>query len=294
MFSKHIPLQAFTEEEKVLLPRLLARKIGSLGGISKLEEEHWTEVYCEAKGLPSQGFSNIFGNDVLLPDGTPVEMKCIRVKSITGDRWIMHPSLTRRIPEWNPDIAAEVNMNMIVNAYNSLIRQTFPLGNARWGVLLYLEDFSRFVYFETPIQVLDPGDLRAEYHSQIVTAKSRRQTTNLWIYCNDQKIMSVTSPLAGMKIQPYFYVPDACSFRYDIDIQNCLIPIEAGIKQLLLEKAKQRNCTTRELIESLLSAELHENEELTDDDSISFELIRRLGGIGSDWKSQLVTLLVRG
>ena len=292
MFYTHIPLSAFSENEREQIPSLLVRKISSLGGIGKLEEEHWTSVYCEAKGIEFQSFSNIFGKDVELNNGDIIEMKCIRVSDFKDKRWIMHPSLTRKVPEWTTDEPAEVSMVRVVKAYNNLIEDTFKGKPARWGILLYLGDFTSFMYFEYPIVRLNPDDLTARYSSVERVKISRRSTTNLWIYDKEIKIMSVTSPKAGMKIQPYFYIPAPNSNRYLFDLGSQPIPIEKSIQNLIFLKASKEKCTPQEVIEKILKRGLElKDESFVAEPAVTFDVVRRLGGIGSDWKGTLIRLL---
>ena len=293
MFYIHEPMMAFSVAEMDLVPSLLIRKVSSLGGIDKLEEEHWTSIYCKIKGIPFQAFSNIFGNDIELADGTIVEMKCMKVNSLKDRRWIMHPSLTRIVPEWSTSETAEENMLKIVNSYNELILKTFQGKPARWGILLYLGDFSSFMYFEYPIMQLNVSRLSARYKSVERVKASRRSTTNLWISDDNNKIMSITSPLAGMKIQPYFYVPEPHPNRYVFDLRSQPVPIETSIQKLISKKADEKQCSHDEVISSILGQQHSENsEELVSEPSITFEVVQMLGGIGSDWKTSLIRRLL--
>ncbi|WP_231594932.1 hypothetical protein [Synechococcus sp. CBW1107] len=292
MFYIHEPLKAFSITERSLVSPLLIRKISSLGGIDKLEEEHWTSIYCEIKNIPFQSFSNVFGNDIELSDGSVVEMKCIRVGSLEDKKWIMHPSLTRVVPEWSTSDSAQDNMFMIVNAYNDLISKTFRGKPARWGILLYLGDFSSFMYFEYPIKQLDPSRLVARYRSVERIKVSRRSTTNLWVYDGGNKIMSITSPKAGMKIQPYFYVPAQHPERYVFDLRSQPVPIEKSIQRLIAMKAEKDSCSHDQVIASILNQQHSDSsEEFVAEPSVTFEVVQKLGGIGSDWKTSLIRRL---
>jgi hypothetical protein len=292
MFYVHEPLKAFNVAEKSRVPPLLIRKISSLGGIEKLEEEHWTSIYCEIKKIPFQSFSNVFGRDIELTDGTVVEMKCIRVKSLEDKKWIMHPSLTRVVPEWSINDTAQVSMTKIVNAYNALIARTFQGKAARWGILLYLGDFSSFMYFEYPIMPLNPSLLVANYASVERVKESRRTTTNIWVYDKSIKIMSITSPKAGMKIQPYFYVPAPHPERYVFDLRSQPVPIERNIQRLIAMKAEKDHCSHNEVINSILNQRPSVlDEEFVAEPAITFDVVRKLGGIGSDWKTYLIRRL---
>jgi hypothetical protein len=51
-------LAAFTPEQYATAHRLLAAKVARMMG-RKLEEGDWADVYCRAKGLPSQRWSNL-------------------------------------------------------------------------------------------------------------------------------------------------------------------------------------------------------------------------------------------
>ena len=89
-------LQAFTANEVDRVKRLLAAQVASMQG-RKLEEDDWTRVYCRAKQIPEQGWSNLTID--VDHNGLGVEMKLLcrpgvregNLKSVCGQR-LMHPA----------------------------------------------------------------------------------------------------------------------------------------------------------------------------------------------------------
>ena len=149
------------------------------------------------------------------------------------------------------------------------------------------------MYFEYPIMQLNVSRLSARYKSVERVKASRRSTTNLWISDDNNKIMSITSPLAGMKIQPYFFVPEPDPNRYVFDLRSQPVPIETSIQKLISKKADEKQCSHDEVISSILGQQHSENsEELVSEPSITFEVVQMLGGIGSDWKTSLIRRLL--
>ncbi len=92
-------LPAFDEEQKQLAHSYLATTVAYMMG-RKFEEGDWADVYCRAKGIPNEGWSNL-GIDVSHGGlGVEHKMLCVRSKKSMldhcGDR-LMHPSATRSI-----------------------------------------------------------------------------------------------------------------------------------------------------------------------------------------------------
>ena len=185
----------------------------------KFEEGDWAEVYSAAKGIPSQGWSNL--NIDIMHNGLGVEHKmlCYRSNVDLADafgRTLMHPAATRsiRIPEGieDPDKA----MGMIFRQYADLIRQrtekvreTAPRGkrpDMRTGWLLWQESLRQFLYFEVRMEAPRPEDHYAQWRE--THGGARKGSRNLWVFekATGRKRYSITTA-AGAKIQPYFDVP---------------------------------------------------------------------------------------
>src|SRR5574341_1040706 len=185
----------------------------------KLEEADWTKVYCTAKNIPYQGWSNLKID--VIHNGLGVEHKMLSRPSDTAIREFcgtsqMHPAATRqiRIPANldNPNAA----MQDILSQYAKLIRQraeqvreTSPgiEPDLRTGWLLWQTSLKEFLYFEEEMLPPDPDDYVAEWKDSR-GGGSRRSSRNLWVYEKEtgKKRYSITTA-AGAKIQPYFDVP---------------------------------------------------------------------------------------
>jgi len=283
MFLERIPLPVFTDDQFNLLTSVWIQKISRIG-MNKLEEEHWTDVYCAALGIPQSGFSNIFGKDTEHGDSV-IEMKCIRKDDPFSPGRIMHPALTRRVAEWSSDDPPETSLRKVVQSYNTLIESTFKGKKARWGLLVYSPCLSKATYFEYPIRILDISQLRAEYSSR-KGSSSRNSTINLWVFQEDTKIMSVTSPKAGMKIQPYFEVPHPQANRYDIDLSHHQIPVDKSTGLIIKSIASELGMTEEELLEIAMMLEYKQSDSESDF-SIDYKFVEALGGMGSNWQQEL-------
>lgn len=211
-------LPAFTPEQLVSANRLLAERVSTMMG-RKLEEADWSDVYCEAKGIPKQGWSNL-AIDVV-HEGLGVEHKMLRrvgsepIRAVCGST-LMHPAATRsiRVPT---DKSADEAMRVVLQQYAALIeqrrgevRQKFPRRepDMRQGWLLWQDSLVEFLYFEERMQAPDPALFYAEWVERGGEGGRRKASRNLWIYnrATGKKRFSVTTD-AGAKIQPYFDVP---------------------------------------------------------------------------------------
>jgi hypothetical protein len=90
---------AFTTGQRDLVHRLLAAKVAVMMG-RKLEEADWTEVYCRAKNIPPQHWSNLYPDVVHNGLGVELKMLCYRsdteIEQACGET-LMHPAATRSI-----------------------------------------------------------------------------------------------------------------------------------------------------------------------------------------------------
>lgn len=211
---------AFTGEERDRAYVLLAAKVAQMMGRT-FEENDWTAVYCAAKGIPFQDWSNLhldinFG-------GLGVEQKRLAMKQgrtpldFCG-RSLMHPAETRsiRVPPTTTD--ANDAMRVILGQYiknladqREAVLAQAPNGvepDMRKGWLLYQPGTLReFIYWEERRLIPNPDNYYAVW--RVNPAKgARKGGTNLWIYerGTDYKRYSVTNE-AGAKIQIYFDVP---------------------------------------------------------------------------------------
>ena len=92
-------LQAFSEEERAKAHKFLASRVSIMMG-RKFEEGDWNYIYCNAKDIPSIGWSNL--NIDIMYRGLGVEHKMLCVKSNKPIKEYcgtspMHPSMTRSI-----------------------------------------------------------------------------------------------------------------------------------------------------------------------------------------------------
>jgi hypothetical protein len=207
-------LQAFNPEEVLEASAMVNRLVRSLQG-RKVEEGDWTSLYCEVKGAPDRGWSNLSFRDYL-HDGIGVEFKILsnRSPSSSMSRWVMHPAATRRI-NFQEDGPADEAMRQIfedwcnsIDEFEQRVKRTSKRGTAdlRWGILLWAPDHSEFLYFEERLEKPDPKDFHARWHD----GKHRgKPTRNLHIFdrATDEKRFSCTLPRNGAKLQPYFRVP---------------------------------------------------------------------------------------
>lgn len=284
MFLESTPLPVFTDKQFEKLKAEWSLAISSIG-LSKLEEEHWTDIYCKILGIDPQGFSNLFGKDIEYKDRV-IEMKCIRKEYPFSPR-IMHPALTRKVEEWNSSDPPEKSMRVVIDGYNQLIRDTFGAKEARWGLLVYSNAYSHATYFEYPITTLNVNELTAQYnHSK--RSGSRRATTNLWIFQDGIKIMSVTSPSAGMKIQPYFNVPAKNDHRYDLFLGDIGVPLSQECSFVVARLAQDLGIEPEDLIRRAMTGRNNISELTTQRFKLDPQYITELGGLGSPWQSNLL------
>jgi hypothetical protein len=212
-------LEAFTADERDKLHILLAAKVAQMMGRT-FEEADWTEVYCAAKGIPLQVWSNLHLD--INHGGLGVEQKrlAVRGKKTVLDRCgttLMHPAETRSIRIPSTSVDANDAMRDVFAQYAENITQQRALVQAhapgvqpdmRRGWLLYQADtLSEFLYFEEPRVAPDPADYYAQWKTNPAKG-ARKGSINLWIYHKGtrKKRYSVTTE-AGVKLQPYFDVP---------------------------------------------------------------------------------------
>lgn len=204
------------------MQRLLALRVAQkMGG--KMEEDDWTSVYCAAKGIPPQTWSNL-SIDVI-HDGLGVEHKmlCYRSKpsllEACGTR-LMHPAATRslRLPDDTTD--PQKVMFDVLDQYQQLLHQrresiarnaniSVEETDLRTGWLLWQTSLKEFLYFEETTVAPSPDDYYAEWVENKSNGR-RKSSRNLWIYekSTGTKRFSLTTA-AGIKLQPYFDVPGA-------------------------------------------------------------------------------------
>jgi hypothetical protein len=212
-------LPAFTKEQKERVRVLLASKVATMMG-RKMEEGDWLEVYCLAKGIPLQPWSNL--NIDVNHQGLGVEHKMLRraaevhLLDLCGTT-VMHPAATRSIRV--PDGPANEVMRNVLDQYAANIEQhrskvaaTTPTHKAdlRIGWLIWRTDLFEFLYFEQEWLPPDPSIYYAEWHES--GGKARKSSKNLWVFEKEtnKKRFSITTS-AGAKIQPYFDIPHPSS-----------------------------------------------------------------------------------
>ena len=208
-------LEAFDENQLLDASKRVNALVRSLQG-RKVEEDDWTKLYCDVKNAPYPGWSNLPFRDYI-HEGIGVEFKLLKKKNPSSymTKWLMHPAATRKI-DFDPSEAPEVAMAKVFAGWNSLIdefearvKATSKDGRAdlRWGILLWAEDHSEFLYFEERLEKPQPEDFAAKWHE----GKHRgKETRNLHIFerANPKiKRFSVTMPGNGSKLQPYFRIP---------------------------------------------------------------------------------------
>lgn len=211
-------LPAFSPAEKQAAHRLLATRVAFMNG-RKFEEGDWSAVYCAAKGIPPQKWSNL---EIDVMDGAlGVEHKMLCYRSgvnlldACGQRF-MHPAATRSIRITSIDADPNEVMRDVLTQYAQLIKvrrervrkqagaQVTP--DLRTGWLLWQESLRQFLYFEEKMLPPNPADYEAEWRAS--SGGGRKGSKNLWVYerRTGQKRYSITTQ-AGAKIQPYFDVP---------------------------------------------------------------------------------------
>jgi len=213
-------LQAFTDTEKECAKRWLAAQVASMMG-RKLEEGDWSRVYCRAKNIPDEGWSNLRID--INYQGLGLEMKLLRVpglrgkpiKSVCGTT-LMHPAATRSIRIDDTSCNATDVMRDVFKQYAELIqartnrvKEAAPkkTPDMRTGWLIWEDNLTEFLYFEERLFPPNPEQFIAEWNATPAKG-ARKASKSLWIYDKDtrQKRYSVTTS-AGIKIQPYFDVP---------------------------------------------------------------------------------------
>src|SRR5258708_1711763 len=158
--AKSQALQAFTPEQRERAHLLLATRVASMMG-RKLEEDDWNRVYCGAKKIPIDGWSNL--NIDVMHEGLGVEHKMLGVEA---DRSIkeccgltfMHPAATRsiRIPEETNATKAARNILKqyadLIKERTEIVRKNSPKStpDMRTGWLFWQRSkLEEFLYFET-------------------------------------------------------------------------------------------------------------------------------------------------
>jgi hypothetical protein len=202
-----------SQVEKERIKRLLASKVVGMFG-RKLEEADWTEVYCKARGIPNQGWSNL-KLDVMVP-GLGLEIKMLGVKDVPivnqCGTALMHPSATRSISLPTGD--AHAAMQQVLTEYSELlegrrrsVEDQFEVpAELRSGWLLWKRSLDEFLYFEDKLEVPDFSNYSADWYEHN-SDSARRRSRNLWIFDqNGRKRYSVTTE-RGVKVQPYFDIP---------------------------------------------------------------------------------------
>jgi hypothetical protein len=213
-------LPVFTEEEKKRAKILLAAKVASKMG-RKLEEGDWSEVYCKAKDIPDNGWSNLHID--VNHNGLGIEFKMLRIGQLRGQSiknvcgtTRMHPAATRSIRIEDTTLPANVVMSNVLSQYSALIDERTERVRAnssdstaemRLGWLLWEDELREFLYFEELMQKPNPNDYYAEWN-ETAARGTRKPSKSLWIFdkLTQKKCYSVTTS-AGIKIQPYFDVP---------------------------------------------------------------------------------------
>ena len=212
-------LPVFDAAQRSKAHALLIATVAHMMG-RKLEEADWIEVYCRAKGLDTQDWSNLYPDVVF--NGIGVQQKMLRteesreIRALCGTRQ-MHPAATRSFRISSSD-SPDVAMNSVMQQYAELFQKHEQFVNEktgsasaelRSGWLLYQSSLREFMYFEEPLVPLDPAKHYATWSERKASGKSARKSSkNLWVYekGSDLKVWSVTTE-AGAKIQPYFKVP---------------------------------------------------------------------------------------
>lgn len=210
-------LQAFSETGLVHAHRFMASKVATMMG-RKFEEGDWSYIYCSAKNIPDEGWSNLHIDIMHESLGVEHKMLCVKsnrtIKEYCGTR-LMHPAATRaiRIPstEGEPtEIAREIleQYAALVEQRRQRVAENAPgkEPDMRTGWLLWQAELVEFLYFEEEMLPPDTNDYWAEWHER--KSGNRKPSKNLWVYEKETGIKrySITTS-AGAKIQPYFDVP---------------------------------------------------------------------------------------
>ncbi len=189
-------LQVFSAEQKERVHRLLALRVAQMMG-RKLEEDDWTSVYCAAKDIPDQGWSNLNIDVMHGTLGVEQKMLCYRSKpsllAACGTS-LMHPSATRSLRVVDLEGDPDTEMQHIFSQYRDLLdsrRATVAeRGNVdaadvdlRTGWLLWQVSLREFLYFEEPLVAPDPDNFYAKWVEK--SDGRRKGSRNLWIYQKD-------------------------------------------------------------------------------------------------------------
>ncbi|NVO25721.1 hypothetical protein [Donghicola mangrovi] len=215
-------LPVFSQEEFERAKLLLAAQVASMMG-RKLEEGDWSDVYCKAKGIPVESWSNLH-IDVNF-NGLGVEFKMLRIPRLKGrpmkeacGTTLMHPSATRSVRIDDTSLPANDVMRDVFAQYSDLIsaradrvRESSGCDQVdmRFGWLLWEDELKEFLYFEEKMIAPNSDDFYAEW-SETGARGQRKSSKSLWVYekRTGKKRYSVTTS-AGIKIQPYFDVPSS-------------------------------------------------------------------------------------
>jgi hypothetical protein len=248
-------LPTFSTEQRALAHDLLATRVAFMMG-RKLEEDDWAEVYCRAKGIENEGWSNL---DIDVTHGLlGVEHKMMKVNSkgdITDNcgKTLMHPAATRSIRPPPKSTPANDAMRSIFAEYGQLISDrarkireasgSTGEPDMRTGWLLWQESLRQFLYFEEEMFAPDPDDYRAEWVER-QTRGSRKPSTNLWVYEKEtgRKRYSVTSE-AGAKIQPYFDIPPLMEANLYVFTVIGETLLKANVRVWLTESTHRELCS---------------------------------------------------
>lgn len=209
-------LQAFSDDEYERAHLLLASRVAVMQG-RKFEEGDWTAVYCGAKGIKDEGWSNLSIDVIHENLGVEHKMLCVRsdntIQELCGTT-LMHPAATRsiRIPDIKDPTKAAQNVLQqyadLIEGRTRKVAENAPgkLPDMRAGWLLWQESLREFLYWEEEMLPPDPEDYWAEWKTS--GGGTRKASKNLWVYENntEKKRFSITTQ-AGAKIQPYFDVP---------------------------------------------------------------------------------------
>ncbi len=231
MFRRAVTLPCFTDEEREKVQKLLGIRVAHMMG-RKFEEGDWSYVYCRAKGIPENKWSNLNIDVTYKNLGIEHKMLCYRsdaqMSGLFGTTH-MHPSATRsiRIPLLDSD--PNEAMRDVLNQYGDLIKARrekvgeqnksgMPV-DIRTGWLFWQESLRQFLYFEEQMVEPNPDQYYARWEER-QTGGTRKGSKNLWIFEKDsgRKRYSITTS-AGAKIQPYFDVPpsdDSNTYRFTV------------------------------------------------------------------------------
>jgi hypothetical protein len=215
-------LPAFSDEEKSRAKILLATQVAMMMG-RKFEEGDWSSVYCKAKEIPEQDWSNLHIDVMHKGLGVEHKMLCVYPKRSLleyAGTTCMHPSATRSIRIPSTDIPPDDAMQSVLRQYKELIElrtnkvieaSSTKKADMRTGWLLWERSLTEFLYFEEQMTAPNPENFFAEWNERGASG-ARKGSKNLWIYEKDTgtKRYSVTTN-AGVKIQPYFDAPPPSS-----------------------------------------------------------------------------------